>query len=121
MDFNAAPNTLFWSSCLILLGKFAGVHGLEWHECDAFEAPQKKNDRPIRIMMADFFGCALKAPHSCHSSSRTPTIFPKKNTELQYDHMDYGFMDRRKFIFWHMIWMDGFWGCAKKQRGVSKK
>ena len=44
MDFGAVQNTFIWSSCSILLGKVAGVHGLEWHECDAFEAPQKKNE-----------------------------------------------------------------------------
>ena len=85
MDFNAAPNTLFWSSCLILLGKFAGVHGLEWHECDAFEAHNKLAD--FGSLMTDFFPDGEKAPHSCHSSSRTPTILPKKNAELQYGHM----------------------------------
>ena len=98
MDFNAAPNTLFWSSCLILLGKFAGVHGLEWHECDAFEAPQKKNESADSDHDGRVFSDALKAPHSCHSSSRTPTILPKKNAELQSSLMDYGFMDWCKFI-----------------------
>ena len=68
-----------------------------------------------------FFSDGEKAPHSCHSSPWTPAIFPKRNAELQYAHMDYGFMHRWKIIFWHMIWMDGFWGCAKKQRGVIKK
>ena len=38
MDFDIVPNTFIWSSCSIFLGKVAGVHGLEWHECDAFEA-----------------------------------------------------------------------------------
>ena len=41
MDFGAVQNTFIWSSCSILLGKVAGVHGLEWHECDAFEALNK--------------------------------------------------------------------------------
>ena len=41
MDFGAVQNTFIWSSCSILLGKVAGVHGLEGHECDAFEALHK--------------------------------------------------------------------------------
>ena len=86
MDFGAVQNTFIWSSCSILLGKVAGVHGLEWHECDAFEALNKIGR--FGSLMTDFFsGCAQKAPHSCHSSSRTPTILPKKNAELQYGHM----------------------------------
>ena len=92
MDFGAVQNTFIWSSCSILLGKVAGVHGLEWHECDAFEALNKIGR--FRIIDDRFFSDAQKAPLSCHSSSRTPTIFPKKNAELQYAHMDYGFMHR---------------------------
>ena len=69
----------------------------------------------------DFFTSAQKAPHSCRSSSRTPTILPKKNADLKYNHMEYGFMDRCKFIFWQGLWMDGFWVRTKKQRGVIKK
>ncbi len=53
MDFGAAQNTFIWSSCSILLGKVAGVHGLEWHECDAFEAHNKLAD--FGSLMTDFF------------------------------------------------------------------
>ena len=118
MNFDAVQNTFICSSCSILLGKVAGVHGLEWHECDAFEAHNKLADFGS---LTDFFSDGEKAPHSCHSSSRTPTILPKKNAELQCSHMDYGFMDVSKFIFQHGLWMDGFWGGAKKQHKVIKK
>ena len=53
MDFGASQNTFIWSSCSILLGKVAGVHGLEWHECDAFEAHNKLAD--FGSLMTDFF------------------------------------------------------------------
>ena len=93
---------------MILLGKFAGVHGLEWHECDAFEAPQKKNEGADSDHdLADFFRMRSESAASCHSSSRTPTILPKKNAELQYGHM---IMDlwTGENLFFGMIWMDGF-------------
>ena len=53
MDFGAMQNTFIWSSCSILLGKVAGVHGLEWHECDAFEALNKIGR--FGSLMTDFF------------------------------------------------------------------
>jgi len=59
MDFGAVQNTFIWSSCSILLGKVAGVHGLERHECDAFEALHKIG----RFRIIDdrfFFGCSRK-------------------------------------------------------------
>ena len=122
MDFGAAQNTFIWSSCSILLGKVAGVHELEWHECDSLKRFRRKLKIDSNASNHDrFFAKRSNAPHSCRSSSRTPTILPKKNAELQYDHMDYGFMDRCKFIFWQRLWMDGFGVRTKKQRGVMKK
>ena len=53
MDFDAVQNTFICSSCSILLGKVAGVHGLEWHECDAFEALNKIGR--FGSLMTDFF------------------------------------------------------------------
>ena len=119
MDFVSAQNTFIWSSCSILLGKVAGVHELEWHECDSLKRFRRKLKIDSNASNHDrFFAKRSNAPHSCRSSSRTPTILPKKNAELQYDHMDYGFMDRCKFIFWQRLWMDGFWVRTKKQRGA---
>ena len=35
--------------------------------------------------------------------------------------MDYGLWAGAKLFFVRARWMDGFWGCAKKQHGVVKK
>ena len=92
MDFGAVQNTFIWSSCSILLGKVAGVHGLERHVCDAFEALNKIGR--FGSLMTDFFRMLRKRRFRAILAQEPQQIFPKKNAELQYAHMDYGFMHR---------------------------
>ena len=76
MDFGAMQNTFIWSSCSILLGKVAGVHGLEWHECDAFEALNKIGR--FGSLMTDFFRMLRKRRFRAILAQEPQQFFQRK-------------------------------------------